>query len=88
MMLAAFYTIQERLYPDRERIAPQAVSYAPPPEQSENTITYNSGTEFSEAVARSRKKPDEVWAIMDELMETLHVINPRLYGGVMRKIEG
>lgn len=28
-----------------------------------------------------------VWALMDELMETLRVVNPRLYGAVIRKVE-
>lgn len=28
-----------------------------------------------------------VWAVLDELMETLGVVNPRLYAAVLRKIE-
>ena len=29
----------------------------------------------------------EVWKIMDELMDTLQVIQPRLYNSVIRKID-
>lgn len=32
------------------------------------------------------KEPASVWAIMDDLMDTLHTVNPRVYDGVMRKI--
>lgn len=28
----------------------------------------------------------DAWAIMDDLMDTLHTVNPRVYEGVMRKI--
>ena len=32
------------------------------------------------------KDAEEMWLLMDELMETLRVVNPRLYNGVMRKV--
>lgn len=34
------------------------------------------------------KDTERMWLLMDELMETLQVVNPRLYNGVMRKIDG
>ncbi len=33
------------------------------------------------------KDPVEAWSIMDELMETLKVVNQRVYDSVMRKLE-
>lgn len=33
-------------------------------------------------------KGEQVWGVLDELMETLKLINPHLYSGVMRKIAG
>ena len=30
---------------------------------------------------------DKVWKIIAELMETLQVINPRLYAGVIKKLK-
>ena len=41
-------------------------------------------SDFLQAVAG--KDPAAVWEILDDLMDTLHVVNPRVYDGVMRKI--
>lgn len=41
-------------------------------------------SEFLRAV--NGKNADKMWKILDELMEVLQVMNPRLYDGVMRKI--
>lgn len=35
----------------------------------------------------SGRNPAEVWSVIDELMETLRVVNPRLYDGVMRRVD-
>lgn len=35
-----------------------------------------------------QKSKEQVWGIMDDLMDTLQVANPRVYNGVMRKIRG
>ena len=32
------------------------------------------------------KDPSAAWSVMDELMETLRVVNPRAYDSVLRKI--
>lgn len=55
-------------------------SFAAPPEE----VVYNSGTEFSDRI--KGMEISEVLAVMDELMTTLMVVNPRLYAGVMRKL--
>ena len=73
--LAAFLTIQRELYGEKEL---PSYSYDPP------EIGYVSDTEFAQAI--ERKNADEVWAIMDELMTTLQVVEPRLYNAVMRKL--
>lgn len=83
MMLAAFYTIQDHLYGRSER--PPEYSYAPPPaEPAETTTTYDSGSEFSEAI-RGREV-NEVLAVVDEAMDAVKVMLPRLYAGVLRKL--
>lgn len=33
------------------------------------------------------KDPARAWAIMDELMETLHVVNERVYNSVLQKVK-
>lgn len=45
----------------------------------------SGNSEFLQAV---NGKGDEVWSVLDELMETLKLINPHLYNGAMRKIAG
>ena len=41
-------------------------------------------SEFLDAV--SSKDVSAAWSIMDDLMDTLCVVNPKVYDGVMRKI--
>ena len=77
--LAAIYTVLDHLYPV-ERI-PQG--YSGDEGKAESIPRYGE-SEFLGAI--SGKNPREMWLLMDELMETLAVINPRLYDGVMRKI--
>ena len=81
--LAAFYTIKNHLFPERE-VLPQVYSYAAPVVETEARIGDYGGSDFLQTV--HGMDADEVWGIMDELMQTLQVINPRLYAGVMRKL--
>ena len=79
--LAAFYTIMGNLYPDEKEPVLPRYSYAPEPVDE---VTYDGDTEFSRAIAG--KKPGDIWSVMDELMDALSVLNPRLYNSVMDKI--
>jgi len=88
ILMAACYILQDHLFPSKD--APlfensPAYSYAAPPEQVEATIDYYSDTEFSQAI--DGRQASDIWPIMDELMSVLQATNPRLYAGVMRKIE-
>ena len=49
------------------------------------TVNYNSDTEFSQLA--NGMEYDKVWKIIAELMDTLQVINPRLYAGVIKKLK-
>ena len=81
--LAAFLTIQKALYGEKDEKAEIPLySYDAPPE----TIDYYSDTEFAGLI--EGKKPDDIWPIIDELMTTLQVVQPRLYDAVIRKIKG
>lgn len=77
--LAAFYTIKSHLYPE----APEKLGHGTQDGYS-YAAGFDSGTEFSDAIRG--KGYDEIMPVMDELMETLRVVNPRLYAGVMRKL--
>lgn len=86
LKLAAYLTIHRELYgtPDSPEIPIRYSFSDSPPLQTEKSIELNSGTEFSDAI--SKMKPKEAWDLMDELMSTLQIVNPRLYASVMRKI--
>lgn len=84
MMLSAFYTIKDKLYPDAT-VETSQYSYDAPPTQIEETINYESDTDFG--VAIYGRNTNEIFAIMDEAMDAVQVLNPQLYKSIMRKIE-
>jgi hypothetical protein len=58
-------------------------SYAPEPPQPE-TIQWEGDSEFARTI---RGLPvSYIMPIMDELMEAVQVLQPRLYAGVIRKL--
>lgn len=83
--LAAFYTIRDAMFPATSEKAgtgmQERYSYAPAPEA---TVQTESHSDFSELV--NGKKQSDVWPVIDELMDTLHVIQPKLYDAVMQKL--
>lgn len=86
--LAAFYTIKQHLFPDPDpdnsASFPQVYSYTPAPPAETNYVSYDGGSEFAQAV---QSLPEDLaWEIMDELMSTLEVLNPKLYSSTIRKI--
>lgn len=76
--LASFYTILDHIRKEDTEVQIPVYSYA--------SEKYQSETEFSQ-VAQSLDEY-EVMKIMDELMSTLSVVQPRLYASVMRKLRG
>jgi hypothetical protein len=79
MKLASYYTILDHMKEEPNVSKIPTYSFAAPPE-----VHYESDTEFGQRVASM--DINDVLAVMDELMTTLSVINPRLYNGVMRKL--
>ena len=84
--LAAFYTIKNQLYGSAPEPEPLRYSLAPDPTTriSAGAVRYHGDSDFAKAIYG--RNPDDMWAIMDELMTALQVVNPRLYDSVMRKI--
>lgn len=73
--LATFYTIREHLGAPTEA----GHSYDAP-----HVIDDYGTSDFLQAI---KGRPEsEIWLVMDELMSTVLITNPRLYNGVMRKI--
>lgn len=88
IMLAAFLTIKDHMYPKDEEPV-RSYSYAPPPEIPEpagNVIDYASDTEFGQIV--NGRKVEEIMPIIDELVsEPVRAFNPRLYDAFLRKLK-
>ena len=82
--LAAYYTIQRELFGSDD--TPMVYSRdGPPADHSEEYINYDSGSEFSQVIYGMSSR--DAWAIIDELMDVLQATNPRLYAGVIQKLE-
>lgn len=70
--LAAYYTILNQIRPTE----PVWYSTAGP--------RLNSDSEFAQVV--NGLPEGQVWPVMEELMETIQTLYPRLYAGVMRQL--
>ena len=84
--LADLYTIRNQM--DRaESSEPSSyeLAYSAAPSVTP-ALPMDEESDFLRAV--SGRDPAGVWAIMDDLMDTLHTVNPRVYAGVMRQIRG
>ena len=82
--LAAFYTIRREMFgEDKEDGHLPGYSFLPEP-TAEPMIRNTSGSDFARAVDGRRQ--DEVWPLMDEMMDTIHAIHPRLYKAVMDRL--
>lgn len=85
--LAAYYTILQHMTekepPETMPVLPQNYSFASYADNE--TVQYESDSEFSQVI--HGKEVNDVLQVMDELMTTLQGIIPRLYDGVMRKLD-
>ncbi len=80
LKLASYLTIQDHLYG-----APDSSFAAAPESLPCEGITYHSNTDFSRAVYG--KNADDVLAVVDDLMDALQALCPRLYRNAMRHFE-
>jgi flagellar motor component MotA len=77
--LATFYNLYDHLYVRKEPVSRI--------ESINEVIVDDYGdSEFLQAVAG--RKADQIWMVMDELMETVKVLQPKLYQAVIDKING
>lgn len=79
--LAAFYTIRRELFGETDKSISPQYSYAPAPE---DIITISTGSEFAKAI--DGKDQADVWPVLDELMETIKALHPRLYNAVLDRL--
>jgi hypothetical protein len=85
--LAAYYTILNQLYPQeqdaqefRESPVIPAQSFAVDPD----SVQYEGDSEFAQVI-RGRSV-SHIMPIIDEAMQTIQVLQPRLYDAVIRRI--
>ncbi len=82
--LAAFYTIRRELFGE-EKEAGQLPGYAYAMQtEPEPMILNNSDSEFARTI--DGRPQAEIWPLMDEMMDTIHAIHPRLYSAVMARL--
>ena len=81
--LAAFYTIKQHMFPDSvDVVSPPSYSYLG--SQDPGYIEYNSGTEFSDLI--NGRSVDDILPVIDDLMSTISVVNPKLYASAIRAL--
>ena len=84
--LAAFYTIRRELFgEEKEAVQLPGYSYATQTE-SEPMIMNDSDSEFARMI--DGRPQADIWPLMDEMMDTIHAIHPRLYSAVMDRLRG
>ena len=90
-VLADLIIIQDYLFgePTWAQEAPQPMpmqSYsAPPMEQVETYIETTGDSEFLKAV--DGRKADKVWKLIDELVEAVKILHPRMYTTFIDKVQ-
>ena len=87
--LANLYVIRDKMQ-GAENARDKFVGYysgAPAPVTAEQaTVGEYGDSEFLLAVAG--KDPEKAWTVIDELMDTLALVNRKVYDSVMRKVKG
>ena len=90
-VLADLIIIQDYLFgepmqaQETQRQTPMQSYSAPPMEQVETYIETNGDSEFLKAV--DGRKADKVWKLMDELVEAVKILHPRMYTTFIDKVQ-
>lgn len=79
--LADFYIIYDHLFGGSKH----ETEYSSDTGETSEIISVSGNSEFLRTI--NGKKSDKVWAVIDELVSVIQVINPRLYNGVIRKLD-
>lgn len=83
LLLAALYTCRDYMLRDTQP-EPRIAAYSETPAPAAAPLAQYGESDFLRSVAGIPAM--DAWAVMDELMETLRVVNPRSYDSVMRKL--
>ena len=81
--LAAYLTILESLYPKEDKSTPEPIK-AQKAANNNDLIGDLGDTDFYRMI--QGKKYTDVLAVVNELMDTVYIMNPKLYDGVMHEL--
>ena len=90
-VLADLIIIQDYLFgepiqaQETQQPMPMQSYSAPPVEQVETYIETNGDSEFLKAV--DGRKADNVWKLIDELVEAVKILHPRMYTAFIDKVQ-
>lgn len=76
--MATFYTLLNSMYRSAEKEEKQEII-------REEIISDHGNSDFLRLIAG--RHPDDVWRLMDELMNAIQISQPKLYTSVMMKLE-
>ena len=81
--LAAYYTIRRELPGEEKEAEPPSYSYAPAPDP--DPVVVNDGNDDFARMVDGRDQA-EIWPILNEAMDTLQIVMPKLYTAVMDRL--
>lgn len=81
--LAAYYTIRRELFGEEKEAEQPSYSYAPAPDP--DPVVVNDGDDDFARMVDGRDQA-EIWPILNEAMETLQIVMPKLYTAVMDRL--
>lgn len=81
--LAAYYTIRRELFGEEKEAEPPSYSYAPAPDP--DPVVVNDGNDDFARMVDGRDQA-EIWPILNEAMDTLQIVMPKLYTAVMDRL--
>ena len=83
--LAAFYTIKREMFGEEKDAEPlPTYSFAPSPEPTVG-IDYPGESEFARAI--DGREQQDIWPVVDEFVEAVQTLMPRLYNAFMQKLQ-
>lgn len=81
--LAAYYTIRRELFGEEKDAEQPSYSYAPAPDP--DPVVVNDGDDDFSRMVDGRDQA-EIWPILNEAMDTLQIVMPKLYTAVMDRL--
>lgn len=90
--LANLYVIRDKMQEEERADSGRYISrYSGAPAPSTVSVDPETVGEYGDSeflLAVAGKNPGKAWAVIDELMDTLALVNRKVYDSVMRKIKG